>query len=235
MEIHPEARCPLCGAGTFVHAQRSAPVICGQCGSTERVRVTRLFLDRLARPTPGMRIAHFAPEESLATYLLGIVGAGYEPYNLSVQRYDFVDTKPFDLCTDIHDLPTGHYDLVIHNHVLEHLPCNYTMTLLHLHRALKPDGYHLFSIPFADGAYAEDLSPLPAETRRARFTQEGHIRRFGRDTVAATLGMIFRLPQPYRLIDHFDADTLARANIQKGWYRPSGASVFCLGRQDLRL
>ena len=234
-DIAPAPRCNFCGGSAFRDARQSANSICTACGSTERVRVAKLFLDRHGLPRPGMRIAHFAPEKCLGQYLQGIAGAGYEAYDIDPSRYDFIETRAFDLCRDVFGLPSDHYDLIVHNHVIEHLPCNYTMALLHLHRALKPDGRHLFSVPIHAGAYEEDLAELPPPQRRQRFRQGDHIRRFGRDTVEMTLGMIFRLPQPYRLDQQFSRAELAAANVHNGLAAHHSCSVMCLGKDAARI
>nr|WP_226946814.1 class I SAM-dependent methyltransferase [Rhizorhabdus phycosphaerae] len=142
-----------------------------------------------------------------------------------------------DLVRDAAALPSGHYDLIIHSHVMEHIPGNVTAVLYHLHRALKPEGRHICCIPIIrDGHSAEDLGPLDPADATARFGQDDHVRRFGGRDVQQTLGMIFRLPEHYDLTATFDEPTLIRNNIPRvvwrGWC-PS--SVLALGKEDLLL
>ena len=231
----PTPSCNICGSKLFRDAKWTTNSICVECGSSERVRVTKLFLDRHGLPEPGMRVAHFAPEECLARYLHGIVGDGYEPYDLDAKRYGFVETKAFNLCADVYDLASDHFDIIIHNHVIEHLPCNYTMSLLHLHRSLKPGGRHLFSMPVHEGSYEEDLSKLSGAERKRRFNQNDHVRRFGRSTIDTTIGMLFRIKSPYRLIDQFPVEALQSANIQTGRDMHHGTSVMCFAKEDVRI
>lgn len=232
---YTNSKCNICGSTEFVYARRSKATQCADCESTERVRVTKMFLDKYNMPRPGMKIAHFAPERGLAKYLESVVGEGYCPYNLNISLYDFVETKAFDLCKDIFNLPSNQFDIIIHNHVLEHLPCNWTMTLIHLHRSLKPNGLHLFSVPVTKNHYQEDLSDIPSDERCKRFGQAGHIRNFGRQSIEQTLGMIFKIQTPYRLDAHFSKDELSASNIRKGGNQHTGASVICLRKSDIRL
>src|SRR5690606_26115511 len=128
--------CPFCGSREFKDF-RIPRIRCKECGSTERMRVTKLLLDNMNLPRFGMRVLHIAPERPLAKYLFDKCGDGYEARDVAPQRYsfDFTVCKPFDLCKDAQHLASGQYDLVIHNHVIEHVRCNYTMVLLHLHRS----------------------------------------------------------------------------------------------------
>ena len=103
----------------------------------------------------------------------------------------------------------------MHNHVLEHLPCNYTVVLQKLHALLKPGGYHVFSFPVGrSGSYRSDLSPsLGARERRLRFGQKDHIRRFTRVDFDRTVGMVFDLDHTYSLARFIPEDRLLAAQI----------------------
>src|SRR3546814_17373430 len=86
-------------------------------------------------------------------------------------------------------------DLILHSHVMEHIPCNITAVLYHLHRSLKPEGKQVCCVPIIrDGPYAEDLGPTSADDAAARFGQDDHVRTFGGQATRRHSGMLFSLP-----------------------------------------
>jgi predicted SAM-dependent methyltransferase len=205
---------------------------CRSCRSNERTRVAKLFLDRHVALRAGQRVLHLAPERQLAGYIFGIVGGGYESADMDPDRYAGdaeYSVRRFDLCADSSELPSNHYDLVMHNHVLEHVPCNYTLVLQDLHRAVKPGGVHMFSVPILAGYFAEDLDPGLSEPERTRkFGQNDHLRRFGRADFEQTLGKVLGLKASYSLADYFPERDLMRANIRRSQWSCSGSSIFYL-------
>lgn len=228
--------CNVCGGSTFGDMRARRGVRCSTCGSLERTRVMMLQLERLAIPTPEQRVLHFAPERGLSRRLRAAVRAGnYTAYDLHPENFH-PGTERFDLCRQVGELPTGRYDLIVHSHVLEHLPCNYTAVLFHLHRALTATGVHLCSTPILPGHYEDQWVGLTEAERKKRFGQEDHVRRFGLDDLAVTLGMVFRLPARYDLTDVFSPEELDRVNIpdyaRQGY---SQHSVLVLRKEDLLL
>lgn len=219
--------CNLCGSIEFGDSPRTPGSKCAGCGSLERGRWCWLHLERIGVKS-GARVAHFAPDRGLAERLLAICGDGYEAYDIAPEAYHHVPTRRFNLCRD--RLEIGAYDFVIHNHVLEHVRCNWAAVLIGLHRALKPTGYHLFSVPFNAGRYSEDMTAHPEE-RLARFGQKGHVRNFGTKDAVDTLGMIF----PSLSTGGFDKDALAAVNIRKRPGALTGASVFCIPASGISL
>jgi phosphoglycolate phosphatase len=195
-----------------------------------------LHLQRIGVPRAGQRVLHFAPERGLAERLRDIVGAAnYEAYDLHPESYGS-GTQRFDLCRQAHELPSARYDLIVHSHVLEHLPCNYSAVLFHLHRALASDGLHVCCVPFLEGHYEEQGGRLSNAERKRRFGQEDHVRRFGAADVADTLGMVVRLPSAYDLTGLFPVEALQRANIPdyaRSGYSPHSVLVLC--KEDLLL
>ncbi|UAX95109.1 class I SAM-dependent methyltransferase [Ensifer adhaerens] len=150
IEKHGEQRmqCNVCGGETFLDMNGRLNVRCAKCGSLERARVLKMILDESGILKKGTRVLHFAPEGGLATYIKGIVGDEcYDARDIDIERYQHVKVSYFDLVEACHTLPTNAFDLIIHNHVMEHLPCNVTAVLYHLHRALSDEGLHVFSIP----------------------------------------------------------------------------------------
>lgn len=230
-------RCNICGSDKFVAMNKRPAVRCASCGSVERTRVIKLMLDKLGLPRPGMRVLHLAPEVGLAKYLIGIVGAeNYDARDIDIERYKNVGVTYFDLVKDADKLPSRSFDLVIHSHVMEHLPCNVTAVLYHLHRSLTPDGMQVCSIPICGGKYEESFSPIPDEERTRRFGQFDHVRRFGSEDLQLSLGMLFKIPEVYDLTAIFSQDVLREANVPpEAWRGYTPHSVLTIRRGDILL
>ena len=230
--------CNICGGTTLVPRGNRGNMICADCRSDGRTRLTWLILQSGELLRPGLRCLHFAPEIALAPRLREMLGAGYEPVDIAPDLFPHAPgTRHFDLVRDAASLPGGAYDLILHSHVMEHVRGNVTAILYHLHRALAPDGKQVCCIPFMrDRNYAEDLGSLSGEEATARFGQDDHVRVFGARDVAVTIGMIFKLPERYDLIEAHGVELLARHAIpEPAWSGWSANSVLVLGKDDLLL
>jgi SAM-dependent methyltransferase len=228
--------CNICGGSTFVDMAKRPAVRCGQCGSLERTRMAALHIDRLDL-NRGAHILHFAPERGLAAKLRAIGGDNYRAVDIDPSRYadTGVAVAAFDLCRDGFSLQPGSFDLILHNHVLEHIACNYTVVLVQLARALTDTGVMLFSVPIVGDDYWEEIT-RPETVDPARFGLHGHRRHFGRAFIAKTLGMIFHLDPVYDATRQFPEPVLREANIpQHLWSGFSGTSIFAVRKADLRI
>jgi hypothetical protein len=231
-----DRECNVCGGTTFADMGARKNVRCASCGSLERTRAMQLVLSADGLVQPGRRVMHLAPDLGLARNIKRIVGDGYEAYDLSPEKFPGLQVKRINLIADVEALPTHHYDLVIHSHVMEHVACNVTAVLFHLHRSLTPEGAHVFCIPLMGGHYDTYFGELPSEIRIQRFGQHDHVRSFGVKDLAITLGMIFSLPPCYDLEERFHTELLDRYNIppiaRKGF---TGSTVFVMRKRDLKL
>jgi SAM-dependent methyltransferase len=162
---------------------------CPGCGSLERHRLAYLYLEReglLARP--GLRILHVAPEEALARPLLHSPGVGY----LAIDR----EPGHIDAVMDLTQLacPDDMFDLVICNHVLEHIPDD-RQAMRELRRVLRPHGRAIVQVPmsFNLATTLEDLSIVNPETRERLYGQADHVRLYGRDYLDRLTAAGFRV------------------------------------------
>lgn len=230
-------QCNICGHKKFLDMNNRTAIRCAKCGSLERTRVIKLMLDRHGLPKKGMKVLHLAPEGGLARNIRDIVGAdSYDARDIDLARYEHVKVTYFDLVEAVHTLPRNHFDLIIHSHVMEHLPCNVTAVLYHLHRALSETGVHVFSIPILNGYYEESLFPISDEERQRRFAQFDHVRRFGKEDLQRSVGMIFKIPDTYDLKLYYSKTELDAANIPEVARQDyTGHSVFMLRKNDLLL
>lgn len=230
-------QCNICGNDTFGPQANRPNARCQKCGSLERTRALKLHLDRLGLPRKGDRILHFAPEMMIAKFLKERAGDGYEPVDLYPNLFKGLDVRKFDLCADAEALVPNTYDCIIHSHVLEHIPCNWTMVLLFLHRALRPGGHHIMCFPILGGSYEESLAPMTGADAVKRFGQDDHVRRFAAADLSRTLGMVFRGNlADHKLSSHFDAPTLNAVNIPANMSTTLNSStVFVFGKYDARV
>lgn len=148
----------------------------------ERNRLLWMVLKKFGMFRIGKRILHIAPELAFTMRFSELSGARYHACDLDTERYrsTFVNVRPMDLCTDLAKLPSCSFDLIIHSHVLEHIPCDVETTLRELERVLAPGGRHFLSVPIRGETTQEDVSDnlMPAH-RAVLFGQDDHYRIFG--------------------------------------------------------
>ncbi len=126
---------------------------------------------------------NIAPEPFMIFYGADAIGNSYTAADFCPEL--FAKWKrpviKVDLCVDIESMPPESYDVVMHNHVLEHLPCDISKVLSNINRLLVTGGFHIFSAPIVQNTETkESLSPdLTGEQRRVLFGQEDHLRMFG--------------------------------------------------------
>jgi hypothetical protein len=195
-----------------------------------------MYLQRIGL-TPASKVLHFAPERGLYSKIREIVGpANYHVTDIDPGRFTFApEMRYLDLCR-LEDLPEAHYDLILHSHVMEHIPCNIAYTMFHLHRSLKHDGTHLCVVPFLPGGYDECFAEIGDAERVRRFGQNDHVRRFGRDDVDKHLGSILDFDHEFDATRDFHPKDLLEANIpESAWSGLTVHTVLKLRRQDMRL
>lgn len=169
-------------------------------------------------------------------YLSSISPEGYEAVDYNPENFPSKKVRRFDIITDSPNLVENHYDLIIHSHVAEHIPCTLAYMFFHLSRSLQPDGYHLFCLPLSAGHYEEDFGPLTEEEALRRFGQGDHVRRFGIDDLDRHLGLIMRLEPQYSLSKYASESEMDSCNIppseRSGF---NGSTIFVARKTDYLL
>jgi len=152
---------------------------CPRCGSFDRERHLRLFLDRLniVEKVRAGSLLHMAPEAKLLRYL--------EDYGFS--RYIVGDLFPSDGSTqqiDLQKIPFQDetFDILICNHMLEHVD-DVSATLREMRRVLKRGGRAICQTPFSPRLATTFEDPLlqSSDDRFFFYAQEDHLRLFGSD------------------------------------------------------
>lgn len=162
--------CNICGSTEFKpgpagRLNRGLKPGCISCGSLERHRVYRLILDALIGQgqASGLKALQFSRDPSIdGSWFMALDHSIYGHQNsLDIQ--------------DI-DLPSGAYDIVICNHIIEHVPDD-RAAFREVSRIVSRKGFAFVSVP------------TPAERENTRdwgfpdWSQHGHYRVYGADIV----------------------------------------------------
>jgi SAM-dependent methyltransferase len=166
--------CPICGyIGMFSPVRHKPEIWCPSCDSRPRHRLLKLWMDREMALPEGAHVIHFAAEEWVRP-ILEAQGARYQSADLN---------DLFELQLDITaiDLPDASVDMVIANHVLEHV--DDTKAFAELHRILKPGGQAIITVPMIEGfdQTYEDPAHNTPELRKLYYGDPTHLRWYGRD------------------------------------------------------
>jgi SAM-dependent methyltransferase len=148
-----------------------------------RTRLVAYYLEHelLGSSRKLQNILHIAPELWLSGIIRRLENIDYVAADLKPEHYD--DTvKP--VRADIIDLPwaANSFDLVICNHVLEHVPDD-RRAMSELYRVTRPKGLAILQVPIARklSATIEDPSVQCPIERERRFGQGDHVRIYGAD------------------------------------------------------
>lgn len=174
--------CPVC-AGRFRkflpygYNKVRKGVLCPRCFSLERHRLLWLFLQhRTDFFTAPLKVLHIAPEQCFYSRFRKLKNLTYITADLN--------SPLADVKLDVQDMPfqDNDFDVVICNHVLEHVPDD-RKAMREIHRIIKPDGFAILQVPtnYAMEITHEDASITNPDEREKHFRQKDHYRLYGRD------------------------------------------------------
>ncbi len=174
--------CPICGkeAEEFLPfgLRKRENAKCPNCGSLERHRALWLLMEREGLFEPSKTVLHFAPEKTFLTRFREVWGENYWPVDLNPKMHGVRKA------VDITEIPfeDGTFDLIVCNHVLEHIP-DEKKAVAELSRVLKRDGgTALISVPvFRTEKTLEKPEYNTPELREKYYGQHDHVRAYGRD------------------------------------------------------
>jgi SAM-dependent methyltransferase len=181
---------------------------CPHCGSTDRERHLRLYLEHLRAlaQIQGGAVLHMAPEPNLCEVVLNHKPARYikgdlYPSGDSIQKIDLEDI-PF---------PDETFDMAICNHMLEHVS-NPAAALRELHRVLKPGARLVCQTPYATLLTRTFEEPLlqSHDDRLFFYGQSDHLRFFGRDIerIITEAGFVGRLIPHADILPQIDPESV---------------------------
>lgn len=181
-------RCNICGNSKFIDFNGRSQVQCVTCKSLERHRLVRWTLEELGylKPEIKRRMLHLAPEEMTHRYMAQAFGGGYICSDPFPEKYPHAQCLKLALPEGFGIFPQNYFDLILHNHVLEHIPGDYKEHLVSFHNLLRPFGQMIFTIP---GVSQKTLSiqggeSLSSDAERVRIHgQSDHYKSFGYDFI----------------------------------------------------
>jgi SAM-dependent methyltransferase len=208
----PGRRCPVCGARVrrFLPPKYNYRVLrelrvvggipraadeCPVCRANERTRLLYLYLrDHTRLFAGGERTLHVAPERAIVLKARSLPADTYICGDMDPGRYlSFRPMVPLDV--EALPFPDASFDLIICNHVLEHVGDD-RRAMRELWRALKPSGRAILQVPIAERLTEtrEDASVVSPEARAAVFGQPDHVRLYAEgDYIARLSGAGFRV------------------------------------------
>lgn len=177
--------CPICNGQVFGEFGGRPNAQCLTCGALERARLVYLAMQKLGLPRQNDSILHFAPEKAFMDLFTQSHGDQYHPCDLFPELYTNSRKKVerLNICEDLYSMASDEWDLILHNHVLEHLLCSVKGVLRGFQRIMKPGGTMIFTIPIWLGRTSiEDLNPHLSDVERLQKSgQKDHVRLFGDD------------------------------------------------------
>ncbi len=174
--------CPVCSSRfrkflPYGHNIIRENVLCPKCLSLERHRLLWLFLKNKTNFfTAKLKVLHVAPEQCFYSrfkklenldYITADMESPIANVRLDIQRMPFNDNV---------------FDVVICNHVLEHVE-NDCKAMAEILRVMKKGGFAVMHVPMnlnMDNTY-EDPSITSPKEREKHFRQKDHYRLYGRD------------------------------------------------------
>jgi|SoiMethySBSTD1v2_1073268.scaffolds.fasta_scaffold109063_2 SAM-dependent methyltransferase len=181
---------------------------CPHCSSTDRERHLRLFFDKLSiwREFEGASVLHLAPEPNLRAGILSCKPRRYVMGDLHPARPEIVKV-------DLEAIPleSGSLDVLISNHVLEHVE-RPSAALAEVARVLRKGGRFVCQTPFAArlSRTFEDPRLQSADDRLFFYGQDDHLRLYGADIehMIRDAGFAGRLRAHDELLPGIDPDEL---------------------------
>ena len=128
-------------------------------------------------------ILHIAPENILSKKMLEFGFTEYVCGDLFLEGYDYPKyVKNIDVSNIPY--PDNTFDLIICNHVLEHIPRDLN-AMRELRRVLKIGGQAILQVPISKNSSQtfEDFSVVDPQQREIIFGQFDHVRIYGQDYV----------------------------------------------------
>ena len=148
-------------------------VHCPVCYSLPRHRILALWCNKHKEYLRKSDILYFAPENSMMLWM--------KKNNIPCTTADLYQKADLKLDIQATGLPNDSYDVIVCNHVLEHVD-DFRVSLNELYRILRKRGILICSFPMDPKVELldEETNALSDRERISRFGQNDHKRVFGR-------------------------------------------------------
>ena len=174
-------------------------IICPNCLSVARDRLVLAMLEKI--DLHSKKVLHISPEKNIYTFLCS--KATVQTADLIPQFYRNVDKHISK--ADLTDLPypDHSFDIVIANHVLEHIPDD-RFAMKEIFRVLKSTGVAILQVPFSAilTATLEEPDILDPRKQSLRFGQKDHVR------IYSLTDYIKRLQETGFVVNYLDYESL---------------------------
>ncbi|MGE0385228.1 MAG: methyltransferase domain-containing protein [Gammaproteobacteria bacterium] len=159
-------------------------MVCPICWSSDRERLIYLYLrDRLGLFDAALprHVLHIAPERRLFDRIRTQPHVKYICGDKFMPGYKY-DPSVIDVDITRLQFPENSFDLVICNHVLEHVPDD-AAGMRELNRVLKPGGAAILQVPISANSAEtfEDAAVASPDERERVYGQNDHLRLYGQD------------------------------------------------------
>jgi predicted SAM-dependent methyltransferase len=174
--------CPVCGSRyrkflSYGYHDVRKNALCPKCLSLERHRLIWLFLkEKTGFFNEQLKVLHIAPEQCFEERFRKLTNLEYITADLDSPLADFI--------CDVQKMPfrDNEFDVVICNHVLEHVDDD-TLAMKEILRVMKPGAFAILLVPlnFSRSTTYEDATITSPKERTKHFLQYDHKRLYGTD------------------------------------------------------
>lgn len=183
--LRDNVECPICGHSFshFLDFAGTRNVWCPRCKSLPRQRLIYLDLkNNTSFFSSNLKVLHFAPELCLSRVIRKHDNIQYVTADLMTSFIPYLCEKPDIVMsvTDI-DFKDSTFDIVLCNHVLEHVRDD-GLAMREILRVLCKGGYAIMQVPinYESEVTLEDPSLSPQD-RAIQYGFEDHVRFYGLD------------------------------------------------------
>lgn len=177
--------CNICGSRNFKDFNGRKQVMCAECESLERHRLVKWTLEKYGYLEDGKfcRVLHLAPEAASYRYLLAHFGASYLCSDKTPEYFPHAKCLRLSLPDGFNTFPDCYFQLILHNHVLEHIPGDFKEHLIAFDRILDTEGKMIFTIPLVNNnsETIQGGENLSQSERIKLHGQFDHYKTFGKD------------------------------------------------------
>jgi len=220
-----KVECPICRGRfrkflPYGYIKMRENALCPKCLSLERHRLMWLYLRNRTRFfTSPLKILHVAPEQCFHKLFRRMNNLDYTTADL--------ESPLADIKLDIQQMPFGQneFDMVICNHVLEHVPDD-RKAMREIFRILKPGGCAILQVPtdYASEETLEDPAVTDPMERLKLFRQKDHYRLYGKDYLNRLMEAGFVIGEDNYLLTLTPEDRhryrLPEMEFMYGYYKP---------------